>query len=123
MKKIRLSTFAKLDNVTQRAVWNWVAKGLVNFERTLTNRILILVDEDNPTIKKRRVAIYARVSSSENKSNLERQKDRLISYANAKGYQIEKVISKKNLFHLDFSLFYCIIIVINNFFEHGDCLA
>ena len=94
MKKIKLSTFAKLNNVTQRTVWNWMAKGLVNFERTLTNRILILVDEDNPTIKKRTVAIYARVSSSENKSNLERQKDRLISYANAKGYQIEKVISE-----------------------------
>lgn len=94
MKKIKLSTFAKLNNVTQRTVWNWMAKGLVNFERTLTNRILILVDEDNPTIKKRRVAIYARVSSSENKSNLERQKDRLTSYANAKGYQIEKVISE-----------------------------
>ena len=94
MKKIKLSTFAKLNNVTQRTVWNWMAKGLINFERTLTNRILILVDEDNPTIKKRRVAIYARVSSSENKSNLERQKHRLISYANAKGYQIEKVISE-----------------------------
>ena len=29
-----------------------MTKELVNFERTLTNRILILVDEDNPTIKK-----------------------------------------------------------------------
>lgn len=61
MKKVKLSTFAKLNNVTQRTVWNWIAKGLVNFERTLTNRIVILVDEDNPTIRKRRVAIYARV--------------------------------------------------------------
>ena len=26
---------------------------------------------------------------------------------------------KNNLFHLDFSLFHCIIIVINNFFEYG----
>ena len=52
MKKIKLSTFAKLNNVTQRTVWNWMTKGLVNFERTLTNRILILVDEDNLTIKK-----------------------------------------------------------------------
>ena len=94
MKKIKLSTFAKLNNVTQSTVWNWLSKGIVNFERTLTNRIVILVDEDNPTMKKRRVAIYARVSSSENKSNLERQKDRLISYANAKGYQIEKVVSE-----------------------------
>ena len=70
MKKIKLSTFAKLNNVTQRTVWNWISKGIVNFERTLTNRIVILVDEDNPTMKKRRVAIYARVSSSENKSTI-----------------------------------------------------
>lgn len=94
MKKIKLSTFAKLNNVTQRTVWNWISKGIVNFERTETNRVLILVDEDRQTIRKQRVAVYARVSSSENKSNLERQKDRLISYANAKGYQIDKIITE-----------------------------
>lgn len=94
MRKIKLSTFAKLNNVTQRTVWNWIAKGIVNIERTATNRVLILVDEDNPTMKTKKVAIYARVSSSENKSNLERQKERLISYANAKGYQIEKIITE-----------------------------
>lgn len=94
MRKIKLSTFAKLNNVTQRTVWNWIAKGILNIERTATNRVLILVDEDNPTMKTKKVAIYARVSSSENKSNLERQKERLISYANAKGYQIEKIITE-----------------------------
>lgn len=94
MKKIKLSTFAKLNNVTQRTVWNWISKGIVKFERTETNRVLILVDEDRQTIRKPRVAVYARVSASENKSNLERQKDRLISYANAKGYQIDKIITE-----------------------------
>lgn len=94
MRKIKLSTFAKLNNVTQRTVWNWIAKGILNIERTATNRVLILVDEDNPTMKTKKVAIYARVSSSENKSNLERQKEQLISYANAKGYQIEKIITE-----------------------------
>ena len=40
------------------------------------------------------IVIYARVSSSENKSNLESQKNRLINYCNAKGYQVSKVITE-----------------------------
>jgi putative resolvase len=40
------------------------------------------------------VAIYARVSSSENKDNLERQKERLISYCNAKGYPVSKIVTE-----------------------------
>ena len=32
--------------------------------------------------------------TDENKSNLERQKDRLVSYANAKGYQVEKIVTE-----------------------------
>ena len=94
MKKIKLSTFAKLNDVTQRTVWNWINKGMIKFEKTSTNRVFILVDEENPSMKNLRVAVYARVSSSENKSNLERQKDRLVSYANAKGYQVEKIVTE-----------------------------
>lgn len=45
--------------------------------------------DENKNIK---VAIYCRVSSSENKANLEKQKDRVLSYCYAKGYKIEKVI-------------------------------
>ena len=71
-------------DVTPRTVWNWIKKGLVKYERTETNRVLIIQDEDYNPIKPPRVAIYARVSSAENKENLERQKDRLVSYANAR---------------------------------------
>lgn len=94
MKKIKLTTFAKLNDVTPRTVWNWIYKGIVKYEKTPTNRVYILVNEDNPSMKRPRVAIYARVSSSENKDNLERQKDRLISYANAKGYKIESIVTE-----------------------------
>ena len=38
--------------------------------------------------------IYARVSSSENKDNLESQANRLISYCNAKGYKVSKVVKE-----------------------------
>ena len=94
MKKIKLSTFAKLNDVTPRTVWNWMYKGIVKYEKTQTNRVYILTDEDSPKVSGTHVAIYARVSSSENKSNLERQKDRLLSYANAKGYKVDKVVTE-----------------------------
>ena len=94
MKKEKLTTYAKLKDVTPRTVWNWIKKGLVKYERTETNRVLIIQDEDYNPIKPPRVAIYARVSSSENKENLEKQKDRLVSYANAKGYKVEKIVTE-----------------------------
>lgn len=40
------------------------------------------------------VCVYARVSSSENKDNLERQKERLISYCNVKGYKVSSVVTE-----------------------------
>lgn len=94
MKKIKLTTFAKLNDVTPRTVWNWIYKGIVKYERSSTNRIYIIFDDEQTSIKQPKVAIYARVSSSENKNNLERQKDRLILYANAKGYKIDKIVTE-----------------------------
>jgi len=41
-----------------------------------------------------KVVIYTRVSSSENKDNLDRQAERLEQYAIAKGYQIYKIIKE-----------------------------
>lgn len=94
MKKIKLTTFAKLNDVTPRTVWNWIYKGIVKYERSSTNRVYIILDGEQTSIKQPKVAIYARVSSSENKNNLERQKDRLILYANAKGYKIDKIVTE-----------------------------
>lgn len=57
-------------------------------ETTPNGHILVVVDEN----KEQRVAVYCRVSSSENKSNLERQKERLLSYCAAKGYIVDKIV-------------------------------
>ncbi len=41
-----------------------------------------------------RVAVYVRVSSAENRGNLDSQAERLVAYAMAKGYQIHQVIKE-----------------------------
>ena len=89
--KYKISEYAKLNHVQYRTVWNWINKGKVKIERTKTGRVLIVVDEP---VKDQTVAVYARVSSSEKKDNLERQAQRLIDYANAKGYKVEKVVKE-----------------------------
>jgi predicted site-specific integrase-resolvase len=44
--------------------------------------------------KGEKTAIYTRVSATENKSNLEQQSDRLLSYCMAKGYQVYKIVKE-----------------------------
>ena len=73
-----------------RTVWRWIKEGKIKIEHTETKRVRIIIDE----LGTYSVAVYARVSSSENKDNLERQKDRLISYCNAKGYKVSKVVTE-----------------------------
>lgn len=89
--KYKVSQYARKNNVTVRTIWNWIKKGTVKTERTSSGSWLIVEDDE---VKYEKVAIYARVSSSENKSNLDSQKMRLISYANAKGYKVEYIVTE-----------------------------
>ena len=88
--KYKISEYAKLNHVTYRTVWNWIKEGKLETERSTTGRIQIVVDE----AKEKTVAIYARVSSSENKDNLDRQVQRLLDYCNAKGYRVQKIVKE-----------------------------
>ena len=88
--KYKISEYAKLNHITYRTVWNWIKDGKLDAERTSTGRIQIVIDD----AKEQVVAIYARVSSSENKDNLDRQAQRLIDYCNAKGYRVQKIVKE-----------------------------
>ena len=91
--KYRISTYAKLQGRTYRTIWDWIAKGLVKTEKDATGHTWIVEDDANPK-KELDVVVYARVSSSENKGNLDTQAERLISYCNAKGYKVKKVVKE-----------------------------
>lgn len=86
--KYKISQYAKLEKVTYRTIRNRVKKGLLKTEKNQSGRILIVIDEN----KEQKIAIYCRVSSSKNKSNPERQKQKLLDYCAAKGYQVSKIV-------------------------------
>ena len=89
MKTIKLSEYAKINSVTYRTAWNRFISGKIKgaFQDDLGN---ILIKEEN-TNNKDKVLIYSRVSSSQNKSNLKSQTDRLINYCSASGIIIDEI--------------------------------
>lgn len=91
--KYKISQYAKKYDVTIRTVWNWIYDNKVNYERLSDGKhIRIIEDEDKKLTDA--VAIYARVSSSENKSNLLRQQERLQNYCAARGYKVIKTVTE-----------------------------
>jgi len=93
LQTIKLSEYAKLHSVTYRTAWNWYKAGKIKSSyKDEYGNILVRIEEKTPLENK--VAIYARVSSNENKSNLESQAERLKQYATAKGYQIIYVVKE-----------------------------
>ena len=91
---VKLSDYAKKFGIVYRTAWNRYKRG--QFPDAIideTGHICIpmshfVKDEDV------KVAVYARVSSSENKSNLETQAERLVSYCCARGYKVAKVVKE-----------------------------
>ncbi len=95
---IKISKLAKDLGVTKQTLWNWKYAGEVDFvkigglncvTKETYNNLLGIENK-----KKESVVIYCRVSSTENRSNIETQKQRLLNYCNAKGYKVSDVIQE-----------------------------
>ena len=93
MRVVKLSEYAEMCGVTYRTVWNRFKDGKIkNAYKDEFGNIFVKVESNNPEHNK--VAIYARVSSNENKTNLDSQAERLKQYAIAKGYTIVEVVKE-----------------------------
>ena len=90
---MKLSDYAKSMGVSYRTAWAWWKKGYLCGHQLPSGTII--VEGDGSERRKTDVAcIYARVSSSENKDNLDRQAERLVQFATARGYIIGKVVKE-----------------------------
>lgn len=87
---MKLSEWAKKQGISYRTAWRWFKEGKlpVEAEQTPTGTILI---KDSPK-EKAQVAIYARVSSNDQKFDLDRQLSRLVVYANSQGLSVSETV-------------------------------
>lgn len=87
---MKLSDYAKQIGVSYITAWRMWNRGELKATQLSTGTIIV----DSQIQEFRGAVVYARVSSSENKSNLDTQALRMTQYANSKGYQVLRVIKE-----------------------------
>jgi putative resolvase len=90
---MRLSSYAKQQGISYKTAHRWWKAGKLQGVEMDTGTILLKTEEVRQA-KAGQVALYARVSSADQKADLARQIERLQTYAVAKGYQVSKQVSE-----------------------------
>ncbi len=88
----KLSHYARERGITYRTAWEHYRLGKIN-GAFMDDTGHVVIPDTTPLIQPR-AAIYARVSSSENKADLESQAQRLVQYATARGWQVVEVVKE-----------------------------
>jgi len=89
---MRLSAYAKQMGVSYKTAFRWWKAGKLDAYQLDTGTVI--VREPLASEAPANVALYARVSSADQKEDLERQMQRLKDYAASRGYQVTKIVSE-----------------------------
>src|SRR5258708_22310749 len=94
---MKLKAYARRRGVSYGTAWGWWKAGKLPGRQMDTGTILVETAPASASTPSQRVAIYARVSSAENKgnlgnlSNLQSQAERFAAYCAPRGYQVAKL--------------------------------
>ena len=93
---MKLSVYAREVGISYRTAFRWFKSGKIQGRQMDTGTILITepTGEISAPEHPLKVAIYTRVSATENKDNLDGQAKRLADYCAAKGYPIVAIIKE-----------------------------
>lgn len=89
---MKLSQYAKNEGLTYRGAYRRWKHGQIPGAYLDDSGHVVVPDPKVENLKN--AAVYARVSSNKQKKDLERQADRMVSFANAAGYRVVKVVKE-----------------------------
>ena len=89
---MKLSEWAKKNSLTYRSAHMHFQQGIISGAYQLSTGHIVVPDEATP--RKEQNIVYARVSSSENKNNLDSQAKRVIDFCLANGWIVHEVIKE-----------------------------
>ena len=90
---MRLSQYAKQMNVSYKTAFRWWKAGRLDAYQLDTGTIIVR-DPFLETNAPKGIALYARVSTQGQKADLDRQVERLKTYAASRGYQVIKIVQE-----------------------------
>src|SRR5260370_7749629 len=94
---MKLSSYAKKLGIHYNTAYRLFKRGQIPGYQLPTGTVIVEDPADhteNRAVRPQLVAVYARVSSTENKKNLDTQAERLITWCNARGWSVGKVIKE-----------------------------
>jgi putative resolvase len=91
---MKLSAYAKQQGISYQTAWRMWQRGELPAHQLPSGTVIVEVTPTPPAIRPQKVAVYARVSSAENRKNLEGQAERVAAFCAAKGWQVAKVVKE-----------------------------
>lgn len=91
---MKLKEWADKQSISYRTAWEHFRTGKIPNAYKLSTGTIVVPEEKAEEIKQEYIVTYARVSSSENKDNMIRQSERLISYCNANGWKVNYSVTE-----------------------------
>lgn len=89
---MKLSIWAKKQGISYRTAWRWFKEGNLPVDAEQTSTGTILIKESASEFSQ--VAIYARVSSHEQKNDMDRQVSRLATFVNDHGWVVSETVTE-----------------------------
>lgn len=93
MKVLKLSEYARREGILYRAAYNRFKQGKIPNAR-LNDAGGIIIVEDEAPVSSLEVVVYVRVSTGDQRSSLDGQASRCITYANSHGLSVHRVIKE-----------------------------
>jgi len=91
---MNLSEWANRDGIHPQTAYRWFREGNLPVPARKIGRLILVGDLEAPSARAAITALYARVSSSDQRTDLDRQVARVSAGATAHGYSIDRVVSE-----------------------------
>lgn len=92
---MKLSDWAKETGISYLTAWRWWKTGKLPVKVYQTPSGMLIVEKESILVKNdKKIYVYARVSSYDQKDDLERQIQRCVDYCASKGWQVESVMKE-----------------------------
>ncbi len=91
---MKLSAYAKHLGISYQTAWRMWQRGELPAHQLPSGTVIVDVPPTPQVVRPQKVAVYARVSSAEDRKNLEGQAERVSAFCAAKGWQVAKVMAQ-----------------------------
>jgi putative resolvase len=91
---MKLSAYAKQVGISYQTAWRMWQRGELPAHQVPSGTVIVDVPPTPQAVRPHKVAVSARVSSAENRTNLESQAERVAAFCAAKGWPVANVVKE-----------------------------